>query len=164
MSIHNRYANIVIVEEDFATFDTAIDGARTTMAVLPPVNAVLLKHVAKIGTKTETFTRQTLELARLNPGLIPVGLNITEVQQDLEMRDELRVRYLALLELANRMRGAMRLLGSDAYTGALAAYRAMKVNNRNEALTESIRELGRVFKSAQTEQEEPVEPEEPVEG
>src|SRR5688572_21916811 len=110
MSIHNRYSDIVIVAEEFTAYDAGITAAKVVMTVLPTPDPVILRRVVKIGPKTETFTRDTVLLARQNPTLLPVGLNLAEIEGDLALRQELKERYFELLELAKRMRGAIMLL------------------------------------------------------
>jgi hypothetical protein len=160
MSIHNRYSNINLTTEDLAAYDAGLASALGIMEELPEVDGLITKHVVKIGMKTEAFSWQALQLARQHPGLLPSAMDLDEVEGDLALRRELRIRYLALIELARRMRGAMIVLGSDGYSGALAAYKAMKTNNRNDALTESLRELGEIFsKRAREKDEDPELPE-----
>jgi hypothetical protein len=101
-----------------------------------------------MGLKTESFTREAIALGKLNLDLLPKGLNITQAETALANRDMLRIRWMRVKQLADRLEMAMVLCGADGYNAGRDAYKAMKVNTRDAALRDLLRALGRTFRPA----------------
>jgi hypothetical protein len=100
-----------------------------------------------MGLKSETFSREALELARQNPHLCPGGLDLEQAEHSMALRDTLLSRYLQARQLAETLEVAMQVCGVDAFDGARTAYKSMKANCRDAALLELIDHLGRNFRS-----------------
>jgi len=152
MSIHNRYAHVPLTDEDFTSFDTQFALIKEIMSALPEVDGKILRRVAKLGFKSDTFTRDTLMIAAQHEELLPRGLDVQELEAQVRLRDELRSRALQMKRMARDMEQVVQLLGSDVFSGALAAYKSMKANHRG-TLEEQLRELGRLFRRRKKQQQ-----------
>jgi hypothetical protein len=155
--ITNPHALTDITPEVVATMDTGLAALRSGCAELPTADAALLRRAAKMGLKSETFSREALELARQNPHLCPAGLDLEQAEHSMALRDTLLSRYLQARQLAETLEVAMQVCGVDAFDAARTAYKSMKANCRDAALLELIDHLGRSFRSRRAEK--PSEPE-----
>jgi hypothetical protein len=166
MSIQKKYANITLPAEDVVAYDAAIVIAHDKMAILPEEETPLVKHLAKIGNKSESFAREALALGKQHTGLLPRDLDLTTMERTLQNRDVLRVRLATARHLVDRLEAAIVLLGVDCYRDGLDIYNALKRGGTTQSLRDAVRELGRTFRRTQAEEETPEptepEPEEPV--
>jgi hypothetical protein len=145
---------------------TAMDGAATTYStncdVLPILDPVLVKRLARMGNKTESFSRRAIALGKENIDLLPKGLSLVQAEAALANRDVLLTRWLKMKQITDRLEMAMILCGVDAYNAARSAYRSMKVNTRDAALHALLRDLARTFQRETSDDLDPIEP--PAEG
>jgi hypothetical protein len=152
MSIDKRYADFDLAAEDNVTFDGAIVSAETITGLYPTETATTVKHLLKIGAKTESFSREALELGKMYSDHLPRGLNLARMEKALEMRNEIRTRYLRLLRITERLRTTMLLLGVDAYGDGLTVYNSLK-RGKDETLRQAVNYLGRHFNRVADEEE-----------
>jgi hypothetical protein len=87
-------------------------------------------------------------------------LNLARMEKALDMRNEMRTRYLRLLRITERLRTAMLLLGVDAYGDGLSVYNSLK-RGKDETLRQAVNYLGRHFERM-TQDDEPEPDENPA--
>ena len=160
--ITNPHSPASITPAALASLDAGITAMRTGCAELPTADAALLRRAAKMGLKTETFSREAIELARQNPQLCPAGLDLEHAERAMAVRDALLSRYLQARQLAETLEVAMQVCGVDAFDAARTAYKSMKANCRDAALLELINHLGKTFRSRRSEKIDAPEPSAPV--
>jgi hypothetical protein len=146
MSIHNRYSDVPLIGEDFATFDAQFALIEEIIGALEEPDKLILRRVPKLGFKSDAFTRDALMLAAQHEELLPRGLDIQQLEAQMELRDALKSRALQMKRMARKMEMIVQLLGSDVFSGALAAYKSMKANHRG-TMNEQLRELGQIFRN-----------------
>ena len=155
MSIQKRYGNITLAADDMVIYDGAVVTAHDKMAVLPEEETPLVKHLAKIGNKSESFAREALALGKQHTGLLPRDLDLAVMERTLQNRDALRVRLATAKHLVDRLEAAVVLLGVDCYRDGLDIYNALKRGGTTQSLREAVRELGRTFRRTQAEEGTP---------
>ena len=85
--------------QDLTDLDAAIATVRRVFEPLITLQADEVRGLAKMGEKSETFCRQTLNVLAANPQIVPPSLSLAEAQADLDALDALRPRLLQLRQL-----------------------------------------------------------------
>jgi len=111
-----------------------VDGIISEIAKLKsmlPAGLVTLTHeerraYAKMGDKTIAFVEKALDYGRLYPHLVPVYINLDEMEKDIKT-----VRYLltflrSIEEMYSLLDDSTLLAGSEAYIAALSIYASVK--------------------------------------
>ena len=83
-------------------------------------------EMPKMGDKSVSFVKKTLEHCRDNPGLVPQYLDVEELARDVEAVDVLREIYLPMLKMTEGLSDTITLAGSDAMTAPLMFYNFTK--------------------------------------
>ena len=120
------------------------------------------RTAAKMGAKSEYFCRQTLNVLRLNPKVVPPTIDLVDAESDLDALDQLRPVFQRLRRLSERAVDSELALGSDVMTAALAGYRVLKAVGRSEGLESVRRDLGASRFTGKRPPAEPAEPAMPV--
>src|SRR5689334_16908636 len=107
MSIRKKYANFSFAAEDLTAYDGAISTAHTKMSSLPEEDAAVVKHLAKIGNKSESFAREALSFAKQHSGLMPRDLDLLNLERTLDNRDTFRDRLAVAKHLVERLEAAI---------------------------------------------------------
>jgi hypothetical protein len=116
------------------------------------------RAASKMGPKSETFCRQTLNALSLHPNVVPSGVGVEKAQANFDTLDRLRPLFQRLHRLSQRCADTEVALGNDIMDSALQGYRVLKAVGRNHGLDGLRRELGgRRFKAVR-----PATPEEPA--
>ena len=110
---------------------TQIRGALTVLRdVLGPklktLSAADRRELPKMGDKTVSFVRKTLEYGEQNPVLVPAFVDLVMIRADLNGVEILREFAQVLRPLTTAVEDTMMLAGSEAYQGGLAIYRNIK--------------------------------------
>ena len=121
---------------------TALETALGGLIALDPDEA---RSLVKMGAKSETFVRQTLNILGQNPQIVPPSLELPNAQADQIALDRLRPILIRLARLAERGNDTETALGSDMMDVALQGYALLKVSGRQQGLDSLRQELGSRF-------------------
>lgn len=121
---------------------TALEGAFTGLVALNGDERIGLN---RMGTKSEQFCRQTLNILGQNPQVIPASVKVADAQADLIALDRLRPRLQRLQKLVERAQDSEVALGSDVMSLSLEGYALLKVAGKNQGLEALRKDLGSRF-------------------
>lgn len=121
---------------------TALEGAFTGLVALNGDERIGLN---RMGTKSEQFCRQTLNILGQNPQVIPASIKVADAQADLIALDRLRPRLQRLQKLVERAQDSEVALGSDVISLSLEGYALLKVAGKNQGLEALRKDLGSRF-------------------
>ena len=120
--------------EQLAELDASLAAAEGVLANLISLAGDEVRGLFKMGDKSESFCRGTVDVAIQNRRVIPESLDLDAALLDLAALDALRPRMRRLQQLAKRAEDTETLLGSDIFSAALEAYALLKVSGRNQGL------------------------------
>ncbi|QOW25245.1 hypothetical protein [Lysobacter sp. H23M47] len=148
--------NLTLSDAQLDAVDQALTELETQLVALVAMNAAQRRKLARMGDKSETFCRQTLNVLSQNPQVVPPSLKLAEALEDLAALDRLRPRMQRLQRLAERGADSETALGSDIMRCALDGYALLKVAGRNQGLEGLRKELGARFaKTSRSTEEKP---------
>ena len=93
---------------------TSLEAAFTGLIALQGDERIGLN---RMGTKSEQFCRQTLNILGQNPQVVPASIKLADAQADLIALDRLRPRLQRLQKLVERADDSEVALGSDIMSG-----------------------------------------------
>ena len=99
----------------------------------------------RMGTKSEQFCRQTLNILGQNPQVVPASVKVADAQADLIALDRLRPRLQRLQKLVERAEDSEIALGSDVMSLALEGYALLRVSGKNQGLEQLRKDLSTRF-------------------
>lgn len=154
--------SISFTEADLAAIDSALAALEEKFAVLVTLTNEEKRALSKMGTRGETFIRDTLVAMEQNPELIPPTINLAEARIDLTALDVLRPRIARLNRLVKRGNDTMVAIGSDLDAVSRLGYKLVDTFGPELGLEELRRSLSaryaRKRKAAEPEPEgEPTE-------
>ena len=120
--------------EDIAAIDKALDTLEARFARLVVLTPDEIRHLNKMGDKSEAFCRQAAVVLEDNPKLIPPGFSVADLRQDITDLDLMRPRFLRLRELLEQVDSTEMALGSDIINAALEGYGYMKMGGKSAGL------------------------------
>lgn len=123
-----------VTDAQYAEIDAALDIIEKHFAGLMDLTQNERRGLLKMGDKSEAFCRQTLVLLAQNPGIVPPGLGLADVQGDLRHLDQLRIRTARVRKLLGRMDDSEMALGSDVMNAALHGYGLLKMMGKGSGL------------------------------
>lgn len=103
------------------------------------------KRLQRLGLRNESFSRGVMELARQNPNLVPLTIDMAALERDVAAYEQLMPVLFQLQRLAKLVEDTCIALGVDVYNGSRGLYKAMKVVAEINGISEIIEELGRRF-------------------
>ena len=112
----------------------------------------------RMGTKSEQFCRQTLNILGLNPQIVPASVKVADAQADLAALDSLRPRLQRLQKLVERAQDSQDALGSDIMSLSLEGYALLKVAGKNQGLEALRKDLSSRFTRSKTAEPAPATP------
>ena len=120
-----------------------LDEVGTALAVLEKNLAGLVSlsvdqrvELAKMGPKSEMFSRKTHELLLSSPEVLPRVFDLEELTADIKALDQLRPLFARLAVLMRKAEDTEMALGSDIYRAALDGYRFAKAAGKGAVLDE----------------------------
>lgn len=137
--------SITLSETQLMAAGNALTDLETQLSALIALDVNKRRKLMRMGDKSETFCRQTINVLKQNPQVVPPSVNVAEAQSDLAALDQLRPLLQRLLRLAERASDTEIALGSDAMNVALQGYALLKVAGKNQGLEGLRRELGSRF-------------------
>lgn len=119
--------SIAFSEADLAAIDGALATLEEKFAGLVSLTNAEKRALSKMGTRAETFIRETLVGLELNPELVPPSLNLPEARADLAALDALRPRVARLKRLNSRGNDTLIAIGSDLDAVSRLGYKLVHV-------------------------------------
>lgn len=135
----NANVSLSFTDAQLTAIDAALEQLETQFADLVGLTAAERKQLTKMGTKSETFCRQTMSLMAQNPQLVPASVPLADSQQLLGALDQLRPRMQRLQRLGERVADTDMAAGAAVMRTALQGYALLKVSGRGQGL-EALRE------------------------
>jgi hypothetical protein len=137
-----------LTDSQLSVVDQCLTDMEAQLSELIAMNTAQRRGLMRMGDKSETFCRQTLNVLAQNPQIVPPSIRVAEAQADLAALDRLRPRLQRLLRLAERASDTEIALGSDAMVCALQGYALLKVAGKNQGLEALRKDLGSRFAKA----------------
>ena len=137
--------HLALDDAQLAAIDQALSTLETTLAGLISLDAEDRRSLARMGTKSEQFCRQTLTVLAENPQVVPGSIGLADARADLAVLDRLRPRFARLQRLCERAQDSETALGSDVMSLALEGYALLKLAGRGQGLDTLRRDLGNRF-------------------
>ena len=89
-------------DTQIANIDAALTALETELSGLIALNATVKRRMRKMGKKSESFSRQTLQVVSQKPEMIPANVPVHDALEDLRQLDQLRPRLARLSLLCQR--------------------------------------------------------------
>ena len=137
--------SLTLSDTQLSTIDQCLGDMEAQLTELIAMNTAQRRSLARMGDKSETFCRQTINVLAQNPQIVPPSLKLAEAQADLAALDRLRPRLQRLLRLTERASDTEIALGSDVMNAALQGYALLRVAGKNQGLEGLRKELGSRF-------------------
>ena len=137
--------SLTLSDTQLSTIDQGLSDIEGQLMDLIAMNTAQRRSLARMGDKSETFCRQTINVLAQNPQIVPPSLKLAEAQADLAALDRLRPRLQRLLRLTERASDTEIALGSDIMNAALQGYALLRVAGKNQGLEGLRKELGSRF-------------------
>lgn len=142
-------------EEQLATATQGLSLVETALADMIAFSPEQRKGMKRMGKKSETFCRQTLDVLQQNPQIVPASVNLASAVADLKALDQLRPLLVRLRKLVERADHTELALGSDVMALALDGYSLLKVAGRSQGLESQLRELSVRFEKSRRADDAP---------
>ena len=140
--------SITLSESQLAAVNQSLTDLESGLSALIALDVTKRRKLMRMGDKSETFCRQTINVLKQNPQVVPPSVNVAEANADLLALDQLRPVMQRLTRLAERASDTEIALGSDAMTVALQGYALLKVAGKNQGLEGLRKDLGTRFAKA----------------
>lgn len=137
--------SISFTEADLATIDGALAALEEKFVALISLSNEEKRALSKMGTRAETFIRETLVAMEQNPDMIPATLNLAEARIDLTALDVLRPRIARMNRLVQRGNDTMMAIGSDLDAVSRLGYKLVDTFGPELGLEELRRNLSARF-------------------
>ena len=137
--------DLAITAEDHTAVDAAqlaIEQKYSFMQSLPVADR---KSLFKLGSDTEVFANQILDLAKRNLDLLPKGIDLAKIERDKTAREDLVPRLQRMRQMTERLEHTVMLLGTDYLSGTLCLYRSLQANGKAYGLEELLADIGACF-------------------
>jgi hypothetical protein len=145
MALYTNRLDITLTAEQLASVRAAVATLNDALPFLVSMSAAERRHLAKLGPKSESFVRQTHELAREHPEILPNGLSVADLDRDQAIRDALLPTKQDLELLLRKVNDTMTLAGADLMQGTLIIYRGLRSYGDAAGYGPIREELGRRF-------------------
>ena len=137
--------SLTLTDAQLQAADAALTSLETAFAGLIALQGDERIGLNRMGTKSEQFCRQTLNILGQNPQIVPSTIKVADAQGDLIALDRLRPRLQRLQKLVERAEDSEVALGSDVMSLALEGYALLKVAGRNQGLEALRKDLSTRF-------------------
>ena len=150
--------NLTLTETQIANVDAALTTLETELVGLVALSMSDKRRIRRMGAKSESFSRQALQVVSQNPNMIPANIPVGDAIADLQLLDQLRPRLSRLTRLWERGNDTDAALGNDIMTVALKAYGLLKLTGGTAGLESQRRDLSGVFSRTKRSKGEPGDP------
>jgi len=122
-----------IPEADLAEIKGAINVLVTKLLPhLKTLSPEERQELPKMGMKTMGFVQKGVEHCQQNPELVPAYLNVEELINDFKAVELIRSMYQPLLQVTEGLADTMTLAGSEALSGVLIFYNAVRYGKKSK--------------------------------
>ncbi len=138
----------------------ALDTLDLRLAELVGLTPRQRRHLTKMGSNSEAFCRQALQLAQQHASLMPRDFDEAACLRDLRALEHVRQWRARFTRLYERLADTETALGSDVMVAALQVYAIFKITGDREGLDSGITDLAARFArpSRRTKSERAKEP------
>ncbi len=112
-----------------------------------------------MGDQNRTFAGKVLEIVHQDPSFLPRSFDIEEFQQNLDTFDNLSRITRVLNQLRDLIDATAIAVGSEAYEGALTAYRYVKASGKGASVESIIDDIGQRFEKKKKKKKDEETPE-----
>jgi len=141
-----------------------IQDIKAKMPFLVDLSAAEIASLNKMGDRGQPFVRDAITVAEQDDSFLPRSFDVAAMRKDVDLLEMLPPIIAAISQLRELLNDTYLLAGSDAFAAALEVYAAAQRNGTGEALSESLRNMGRRFdRKPKASKETPAKPAEPPE-
>ena len=137
--------SLTLTETQIANVDAALTTLETELGGLIALSATDKRRMRKMGIKSESFSRQALQVVSQNPQMIPANIPVGDAIADIKLLDQLRPRLTRMSRLIERGNDTDTALGNDILKVALKAYGLLKLTGGAEGMETLRRDLSGMF-------------------
>ena len=123
----------------------AVNTIRQKLPFLIDLSPEERRSLPRMGDKSRGFVAQALEVATLNPDILPRSFDTAEMRKDVELLSALSPVMTALAQLSELVEDTYMAVGSEAYTSALLVYQYARAAGKGSALDGALDALGQRF-------------------
>lgn len=118
---------------DMKTINDAIAVCLSTLKpyLLDTITKETLDTMQKLGDRSESFVRKSIELAEQEPDLVPGYIQVNDAKEDLLLFDQLRNLESGLKQLQNWVSSNRSLAGAEALDFANDHYASIRFLSKN---------------------------------
>ncbi len=150
--------DIILTAEQVAAGQAAVTAVAAAFPYLISLTPIVRTKMLKMGERSEGFVRTALEAATQHPAVIPETLDMTKLNRDLALRENLAGTELALGSLLQKVQDTRRVAGADLYSGALDIYQALQRHGTGEGVDLAVNLLRQRFRRIPAEVPPTTEP------
>lgn len=137
--------NMSLSNEQLAAVDAALETLESQLAGMISLSLPEKRRLRRMGDKSESFCRQTLNVIHQNPQLVPAKVSIDDAMGNLKLLDQLRPRLARMVRLCERASDTDIAVGHEIMTVALKSYGLMKLIGNGEGVETLRRDLASRF-------------------
>jgi hypothetical protein len=123
----------------------AINTIRTKLPFLIDLSPEERRSLPRMGDKSRGFVTQALEVATLNPDILPRTFDVDEMRKDVELLSALSSVQTAVAQLNELLDDTVMAVGSEAYAAALLVYQYTRAAGKGTALDSALDGLAQRF-------------------
>ena len=142
---NDNLINLNLSDAQLAAIDAALTTLETELAGLVALSVTQKRRMLRMGDRSESFSRQTLQVISQNPQMIPANIPVAAAVADLKLLDQLRARTARLTRLCQRSNETDAALGNNILAVALKSYALLKLTGRTEGVEALRRDLSTRF-------------------
>ena len=137
--------NTALSAADQESVTAAIAAIKQKLPFLIDLSKDDRQALPKLGDKSQAFLRKALDVAVLNPGVLPVSFDLNQMRNNGQLFSSLSSISLALGQLHKQVDDTAIQVGSQAYAAARTVYDCAKSSFAGPALQTAAGELGKRF-------------------
>lgn len=137
--------NLSLSDAQLANVDAALATLEAEFAGLVALSVRQKRSMLRMGERSESFSRQALQVISQNPQMIPANIPVASAVADLKLLDQLRPRIVRMTRLCQRANETDAALGNNVMAVALKSYSLLKLTGRTEGVEELRRDLSTRF-------------------
>lgn len=123
----------------------ALNTIREKLPFLVDLSPDERRTLLRMGDKSRGFVAAALELAMLNPDILPRSFDAAEMRKDVELLSTLSPVMAALSQLSELVEDTYMAVGSEAYASALLVYQYARAGGKGVALDGALDGLAQRF-------------------
>lgn len=157
--MQNRIDAVLTPEKAKEIID-AVLGFETELPFLTDQSREEIAELPKMGDRGLPFVMDSLTLGEQDDSFLPRSFDVEKMRKDVDLLQQLPPLIRAVEHFLELLKDTKILVESDAFAAALEIYAAAQRSGNGEALTASLKAMGRRFDRNPKPKEEPENPEE----